>query len=82
MTHTTKITILKYASLSLIGFGLLNFLSLFPLLEPLMAWFMDIAFWSAFGSDHQLASESARLWIGISGGLLAGWGVTLLMIAT
>ncbi|NKB51997.1 MAG: excinuclease ABC subunit A [Rhizobiaceae bacterium] len=82
MTLAAKVNLLKYGSISLIGFGLLNFLSLFSILEPVMAIFLDIAFWSQFGSPHQLEGEAARLWIGISGGLLIGWGATLLLIAT
>ena len=82
MTHTTRTNILKYASLGLIGFGLLNFLSLFTGIQPVMGWFLDLAFLSPLGSDHQLSSEAARLWIAISGGLLAGWGATLLLLST
>jgi len=82
MTQATKVTILKYGSIGLIAFGLLNFLSLFPVLEPVMRVFLNLVFLTTFGSDHQLGADAARLWIGISGGLLAGWGATLLLIAT
>ena len=82
MTLTTRTNILKYASLGLIGFGVLNFLALFPAVQPVMSWFLDLAFWSPFGADHQLGSDGAKLWIAISGGLLAGWGVTLYLLAT
>ncbi|MEP0944481.1 MAG: hypothetical protein ABJH63_05670 [Rhizobiaceae bacterium] len=82
MTHTTRTNILKYASLGLIGFGVLNFLSLFPFLQPVMGWFLDLAYLSPFGTDHQLASPAGALWIAISGGLLAGWGTTLWLISS
>ena len=82
MTQATKLNILKYGAIGLIGFGLLNFLSLLPVMRPLMGWFMNFAFWTPFGSDHQVAADTARLWIAISGGLLAGWGATLLLVTT
>ena len=82
MTLTTRITVLKYASIGLIGFGLLNFLSLFAFLQPVMGFFLDLAFWSPIGTDHQLGSEAGKLWIAISGGLLAGWGATLYLLTT
>ncbi|MEP1206000.1 MAG: hypothetical protein ABJM29_05100 [Rhizobiaceae bacterium] len=82
MTHTTRTTALKYAALAVIAFGLLSSLALFPALQPVMGWFLDLAFWTPFGTDHQLTSDAARLWIAISGGLLAGWGATLWLIAS
>ena len=82
MTHATKTAFLKYASLGLIAFGLLTSLTLLPVLQPVMGFFLDLAFLSPLGSDHQLDSEAARLWIGISGGLLAGWGATLYLLTT
>ena len=36
LTLTTRTNILKYASLGLIGFAVLNFLALFPFLQPVM----------------------------------------------
>lgn len=80
MTHATKINILKYGSLGLIAFGLLNFLSLFPVLKPVMNLFMNLVFLTSMGSDHQVGADAARLWIAISGGLLAGWGTMILLI--
>ena len=82
MTHATKINILKYGSIFLIGFGLLNFLTLFPLADPVMQLFMNLAFLTGVGTEHLVSADAARLWIAISGGLLAGWGVTLLLITT
>jgi hypothetical protein len=82
MTHTTRTNILNIASIGLIGFGVLNFLALFPMLQPVMGWFLDLAYWAPFGSDHQMSGEAGRLWIAISGGLLAGWGATLYLISS
>ena len=82
MTHTTRTNILNLAGIGLIGFGLLNFLALFPMLQPVMGWFLDLAFWTPFGTEHQMSSEAGRLWIAIGGGLLAGWGTTLYLISS
>lgn len=82
MSHSMKIRILKYASLSLIVFGLLNFLSLFTPVSVVLDAFHNLVHLTPLGSDHQMNSDSARLWVGISGGLLAGWGATLHVIAS
>jgi len=81
MTHQFKTTFLVYAAYSLIGFGLLSFLSLVTPVSHIMALFMDLTFWSQSTSAHGLASEAARLWIGISGGLMVGYGATLALVA-
>ena len=81
MTHTTRTNTLKLASLGLIGFGVLNFLVLFPALQPVMGWFLDLAYWTPFGSDHQIIAPASQLWSAISGGLLAGWGTMLYMVS-
>ncbi|MGI9366144.1 MAG: hypothetical protein ACR2O8_13240 [Rhizobiaceae bacterium] len=82
MSQSMKIQILKIASLSLIVFGVLNFLALFTPVSIVLDAFHNLAHLTPFGSDHQMNSDSARLWVGISGGLLAGWGATLHIVAS
>jgi len=82
MTHTTRTNALKLAALAVIAFGLLTSLALFPALQPAMGWFLDFAFWTPLSTEHQLGGDAARLWIAISGGLLAGWGATLWLVAS
>jgi len=81
MTHQSKTTFLTYAAYILIGFGLLSFFSLITPLSHLMVFFMDLTFWAVSTNDHGVATESARLWIGISGGLMVGYGITLALVA-
>ncbi|MEM8876776.1 MAG: excinuclease ABC subunit A [Pseudomonadota bacterium] len=76
MTHASSILALRVASAVLIGFGILNLLALATPLAGVMDLFIDFAFLPV--DDAQVAStEAAHLWIGISGGLMAGWGVMI-----
>ena len=82
MSPTLKVRVLKYASMSLIAFGVLNILALFTPVSVILDSFHNLAQLTPLGTDHQMHSDSARLWVAISGGLLAGWGATLYLVAT
>jgi hypothetical protein len=76
MTHASATFALKFASAALLGFGLLNLAALFTPATRLMDLFVDLVFLPVDGAQS-VTTDAARLWIGISGGLLAGWGVTM-----
>lgn len=74
MTHQTSLTALKFASGFVIVFAALNIASLTTSLSIVMDLFIDFVFLPLDGAQL-VDSDAARLWIGISGGLLAGWGL-------
>ena len=81
MTHALRTTLLKLASLSLVAFGLLNVFALFTPLDAVMAIFVNLAHLAPLSTEQALDNGAARLWIGISGGLLAGFGTTPYLVA-
>ncbi|MBL4768073.1 MAG: excinuclease ABC subunit A [Rhodobacteraceae bacterium] len=81
MLHDTRVSLLKYASGAIIGFGLLFFLSLVTPLAKLMNLFIDLAFMPYDGA--QMANrEPAKLLTAISGGMLVGWGLMFWLVTT
>ncbi len=80
MTHETRALVLRRAAEALIAFGLLNLFALFTPLGVLLDGFVDLVF-PPFDGAEAVADPAARLWAGIAGGLMAGWGVTLRALA-
>lgn len=79
MPHAKATTALIAASWILIAFGAAMALALVTPLAHVMHFFTDLAFWPLDGGQAP-QSEAARLLQAISGGILAGWGVTTLLI--
>ena len=79
MTHKTATAALCSASWVLILFGAAMALALVTPLAGVMHVFIDIAFLPPDGGQAP-HGEAARLLQAISGGILAGWGVTTLLI--
>jgi len=79
MSHPTRVAALKIASYVLILFGLLMLSSLFTPTSAVLKQLLDLAFLS-FDAPRTISPE-AWLLVGIAGGILAGWGVTLLLVA-
>lgn len=80
MTHETRILFLRRAAEALIAVGLTVTLGLFTPLAPLLDGFVDLAFAPLDGAEA-VHEPAARLWAGIAGGLMAGWGATLRAVA-
>ncbi len=72
---------LKFASLSVIGFGLLGVLAVVPALSGATRFFIDLAFWPVDGVPGMPTSESNLLWA-ILNGIVVGWGVLLWQVTT
>lgn len=81
MSHQSSLKMLKAASLLLVGFGLLFFLSVFTPVSGLSRLFLDLVIWP-FDGQQSLGATETRLMIAISGGLLAGWGVMFWLVTT
>lgn len=81
MTFEATLASLKAASVFVIGFGILAAMSAYPPLDGLMRIFMDLAFWPIDGAP-QLASPETRLLFAIMGGIMAGFGTLLWLIAS
>ena len=81
MTLQSSITTLKFASLFVMGCGLIFFLSLFTSLDILTHLFLDIAVWP-FDSAQNLNTDEAQLLTAISGGMLFGWGMMFWVVTT
>lgn len=68
------------ASLSLVPFGLLVAMGAHPATSGFTAFFTDLLFWP-IDSVQTLADPQARLFCAIAGGVCAGWGVMLWLLA-
>ncbi|MFM2421725.1 MAG: hypothetical protein RL291_255 [Pseudomonadota bacterium] len=64
----------------LIAFGIGTAAASVPQLSEPARLFVDLVFWPLDGKQS-LASSEARLLAGILGGVLIGWGVTLVLVA-
>lgn len=67
---------LKAASATLIGFGVVFALSMFPVAQDVTLLFVDLVLWPIDGVQRLSAAET-RLFCAISGGLTAGLGVMI-----
>ncbi len=72
---------LKGASALVIGFGAVVALAAHPVSAGIVSFFADLAFWPVDG-QQRIATPEARLLSAIGGGVMAGWGVLLWLIAT
>lgn len=81
MTHQTRTTALKWASAAVIGFGLSLTLSLFTPLAQALDLFVRLATLST-QEGVLLTAVDGRLFVAISGGILAGWGMMIWLITT
>ncbi len=81
MQGTSTVTWLRIASAVVVGFGILLVLAAVPATSAPVAFLADGIIWPFDGAQSLGASET-RLLSGILGGVMAGWGVLLWMIAT
>ena len=72
---------LKAGAAVLVGFGLLGPIGAFPPTSEITRLFADLAFFPLDGTPEQL-DPAARLFWAITGGVIAGWGVMIWMVAT
>ncbi|MFY0638054.1 excinuclease ABC subunit A [Maricaulis maris] len=64
----------------LIAFGLVVALASSPMLDAPLELMADLVFWPVDGGPH-VTTPAERLLAGISGGLMLGWGVTVMVLA-
>jgi hypothetical protein len=79
--HTTTANWLKVSSAIYISFGLTTALSALPAAAGLTLFLTDLVFWPLDGAQSLSAPET-RLFCGITGGVVTGWGVLVWLIAT
>ncbi len=71
---------LRFAAVVTIGFGLLTAAAASPALQAPTLMIADILFWPFDGAQSG-DSQAARLMFAIGGGVFAGWGVCLWLLA-
>lgn len=81
MSPSRTVFWLKFASLIVIGFGLLGLTGALPEKYLVERVFMDLVFWPMDGLPDSQAAEIRLLW-GINSGILSGWGIALWLITT
>lgn len=79
MTHMKSVAALKVASWIVIVSGLAMFLGLFTPMSVVLRWFTDLAYLPV-GGDHPVHGDAARLYTAICGGVLVGWGTSILLV--
>ncbi|MEM9332423.1 MAG: hypothetical protein AAGA53_13925 [Pseudomonadota bacterium] len=72
---------LKIGSAIVMGFGLLGVLGSLTAMDGVTGFFADLAFWPYGRATGSISPEVRLLW-GICGGLMAGWGLMMWMLAT
>ena len=72
---------LKAGAAVLVGFGLLGPIGALPATSEITRFFADLAFFPLDGTPEQL-DPAARFFWAITGGVIAGWGVMIWMVAT
>ena len=72
---------LRAASLVLVAYGAVMAFVVFPPVEALLRWAIDLMFWPTATSGAAL-SERAVFMTGIAGAMLMGWGLLLYFAAT
>jgi hypothetical protein len=81
MPIASAVSWLKIASLILlIGLGFGFAIAAFPPASGLITLMVDVLFWPIDGAQSMAAPET-RIMLAIGGGITAGWGVTIWLIA-
>ena len=81
MDINNRVRWLRIASAFTIAFGLLMATAAVPALQAPMAFMLDFVYLPVDGAPT-LSGEAPRLLNAITGGLMAGWGVMLWLVAT
>lgn len=81
MNAETRMIWLKAASGIVTAFGIAFLFATLPGLSAPLAFLTDLIFWPLDGAET-LTASSTRLFLAISGGVLAGWGALLWLITT
>ncbi len=79
MSHQRCTAFLQIASLVVIAFGLLMVTALFTPTRALLFLLQDLAFLPLDG-QQPTGDPLTGLWTAISGGLMVGWGLSLLLV--
>ncbi|MBO6554509.1 MAG: hypothetical protein JJ926_17480 [Roseitalea sp.] len=78
---TVHTGILKAGAVILMAFGVLFTMAAWPPLAGLIRFLVDLFAWPLDGAQTLAASET-RLALAIGGGVMAGWGMTIWLVAT
>ncbi len=70
---------LKFASLLVIGFGLMISLAAYPTTTGLTLFYTDLVFWPLDGAQS-ISMPEARILCAVLGGVMVGWGVLFWLI--
>ena len=81
MSLQSSITGLKVACFVTIGFGVLMSFSLFTPAMAITEYLFDFVFFPIDGIQS-VSTDAGRLLLAISGGIMAGWGVMIFLLAT
>lgn len=81
MNMATRVSILKAASAITIGFGMLIAAAALPAAQPPMAFLLDLIYFPVDGGQT-LDGDGIRVLSAVSGGVMAGWGVMLWIVAS
>jgi hypothetical protein len=73
--------ILKAGAVILMGFGILFTMAAWPPLAGMVRFLVDLFAWPLDGAQT-LAANDTRLALAIGGGVMAGWGLMIWMVAT
>lgn len=80
MQPATTRLYLKVAADIVIVFGLVTALGAWPPAAGLLDFFADLLFWPVDGAQG-VDTQAARLLAAIGGGVMAGWGATIYLLA-
>lgn len=80
MNHELRVRWLKIGAASLFGFGLLVAVAAIPALNGPAAWLLDLIYFPLDGAEAT-GAPADRLLSAIAGGVMAGWGVMLWIVA-
>ncbi|MDX1507794.1 MAG: hypothetical protein R3358_05915 [Woeseiaceae bacterium] len=81
MNNATRVNLLKTASAITIGFGLLIAAAAVPAAQAPMAFLLDLIYFPVDGGQS-LTGDGIRVLSAVSGGVMAGWGVMLWLVAS
>lgn len=80
MNYESRVRWLKIGAASLVGFGLLVAVAAIPAMNGPAAWLLDLIYFPLDGAEAA-GAPADRLLSAIAGGVMAGWGVMIWIVA-
>ena len=81
MQEQTNLSILKFASALIIGFGVVVAMAAYPPTAGITRFLLDLIKWPLDGAQD-ISSPEIRFLCAVSGGVMVGWGVLLWLVVT